>query len=535
MPVNLALAAALAVWATLRLRTYLHIYQQEEYDSKRFLLWWVQSLAVDRWASLGLLVLLPFGWLQPQAPALAAFFWLLWRARQEPNPTVTAKKPLVLTARATQIWYLSALVLLLPALPWLARPLTPATLAGLLVILQLPPVALAAANALLWPFRTLQNRVYTRQAKAVLARLNPSTVAITGSFGKTGTKYLLGHILASHAPTLATPGSVNTPLGITRVVREQLLPSHAYFIAEMGAYAVGSIARLCRLAPPRLACITAIGPAHYQRFKSLEAVAAAKFEIATAAHANGGPCILAVDAMPPNLWQPRVAANPQGYLLVTADPSYIRSESDILISNVDETPEGLRLTLTQGAQTTAIATRVHGAVQATNIACAFAMARHLGMAAPAIAAALASATGAPHRLQVQHTGGQTVIDDSYNANPAGFAAALAVLSRLAAAALPPRRRILVTPGMAELGRLHAQEHARLGALAAQNADIILALTPKRIPTFLAAARAAAPLPQVVPLPTLAAARAWIQANALPNDVILIENDLPDRYESRWAL
>lgn len=554
MLLSLALAGSTAWFATLRLRTYLHAFQQEEYDPPRLLQWWKEKRAFDRWVTLGILIAAPFGLLQPHAPALATFFWLIWRGRREPNPAQQGKKPLVLTNRATKIWLLSAL-LFLPFTLLLTTPTIKTTLLIALLI-QALPLFLIAANAALWPFQALQNRRYLKEAQAILTQLNPTIIGLTGSFGKTSTKYILNHILAGQAPTLATPGSVNTPLGIARVVREQLQPHQAYFLAEMGAYGPGSIARLCRLAPPKISCITALGPAHYERFKSLETVAAAKFEIATATHAQGGICVLSIDAMPDNLWRPYVHANPGGYRLVTARQELVRP-GDYYIEEATETPKGLALTISHNGTSNSFQTPIFGEAQIGNLATAFAIAVELGAKPATLAAAMASAQPAPHRLNVQQSGTQTIIDDSYNANPTGFLTALRTLSLIAGATTkskkPARRRVLVTPGMVELGAIHTEEHAKLGQLAAQNADVVLTVASSRIPSFVSAVKTAWNIQEkpstvagghqwqtttgnvLAELPTLAAARAWMQANGQPDDVVLIANDLPDRYEARWTL
>lgn len=88
--------------------------------------------------------------------------------------------------------------------------------------------------------------------------------------------------------------------------------------------------------------------------------------------------------------------------------------------------------------------------------------------------------------------------------------------------------------MVELGTAHDAEHAHLGRLAAQNADVILAINPTRIPTFIQAVKETHAT-DLHTLPSLAAAREWMQSNSLPDDVILIANDLPDRYEATWSL
>jgi UDP-N-acetylmuramoyl-tripeptide--D-alanyl-D-alanine ligase len=148
---------------------------------------------------------------------------------------------------------------------------------------------------------------------------------------------------------------------------------------------------------------------------------------------------------------------------------------------------------------------------------------------------MATVKPAPYRLNVQQSGTQTIIDDSYNANPTGFATALETLTLIAGADKKhPRRRILVTPGMVELGTAHDAEHTKLGTLAAHNADVILAIGPARIPTFITAVKETGG-PELHTFPSLATARVWMQAHGQPHDVVLIANDLPDRYESSWEL
>lgn len=534
MILSLAYTATTAYFTTLRLRTYLQPFQQEEYDGIRLLKWWQEKHAYDKLASLGLLIALPFGFWQPSAPILTAALWFIYRARQEPDPTRTGKKTLNLTPRARHIWYLAAvlaaaavaLIAVLPVAGMVKIFLT-------ILLLQSLPFALIKANLLLWPWQALQNRRYLREAHTILTRLAPTTVGITGSFGKTSTKYILNHLLASQAPTLATPGSVNTPLGIARIVREQLQAHHQYFLAEMGAYGPGSIARLCELAPPNIACITAVGQAHYERFKSLETVARAKFEIAEATLARGGICILNADAIPDALWQPRVARAPHSYRLITARKDFLRAD-DYYIEEQTQTAKGLTLTLRHKDKRTTFTAPIFGTVQGGNLAVAFALATELGLSPKTITAGMATVKPAPYRLNVQHAGTQTIIDDSYNANPQGFATALETLTLIAHQGKTPRRRILVTPGMVELGAAHDAEHARLGTLAAANADVILAIGPARIPTFIKSIRTAGSA-ELHTFPSLAKAREWMQSHGQPHDVILIANDLPDRYESRWTL
>ncbi len=527
---NLVLAAIFGTFAALRLRTYLHYFQQEEYDFRRFLSWWWAARAYDRWASVGLLVMLPFAAVQPAATGLMAGAWLLWRLRQEPDPTKVGKKPLVLTPRATQLWLLAgvacapvvaSLALLLPAEPLVGLL---ATVAGIQII----PLALNTANLLLKPWQAYSNKLYLREATALLARLNPTIISLSGAFGKTSTKYFLHAILQAHAPTLLSPGSTNTALGLARIVRERLQPHHQYFLAEMGAYKVGSIAKLCQLFPPDACATTAIGPAHLERFGSVAKVAEAEFEVVHATVARGGPVVLSIDCIPPELWQPLVAKYP-GIRLVSATKAYLR-DGDYYLKQAKATAHGLQLAIEHRGQLSAFGTPIHGATMAPNLATAFALATELGVPKATSVAALKAVQPAPHRLSVRQEGAITLIDDSYNSNPAGFATALETLALLGAG----QRKILITPGMVELGELHDAEHARLGQLAAKSADIVIAVAPQRIPSFVQAIQQAGHA-QLIQLPTFAAALKWLKTNTQAGDVVLLENDLPDRYEAQWLL
>jgi UDP-N-acetylmuramoyl-tripeptide--D-alanyl-D-alanine ligase len=405
-----------------------------------------------------------------------------------------------------------------------------ATIGGIQII----PLALNTANTLLWPLQHYQGRRYLQEATATLQRLNPTVVSISGAFGKTSTKYLLGQILSAHGPTLISPGSTNTPLGLAQIINAQLQPHHQYFLAEMGAYKIGSIANICTLYPPHACATTAIGAAHYERFKSLAAIAQAEFEVIDATLAHGGPAVLSIDCIPTNLWQPRVQAAPH-IKLVGSDQRHIR-KGDYWIKSSAQTAAGLTVQVVHQGKSTTLKCPLYGTTMAPNMATAFALATELGVPKTVSAAALASAQGAPHRLQRREEPGMTILDDSYNSNPAGFAAALEVLTLIGGAkpSKKARRKILITPGMVELGTLHAPEHARLGTLAAQHADVVMAVAPQRIPTFTAAVKAAGHT-ELVLLPTLSAAFAWLRTNGQADDIVLLENDLPDRYEAKWKL
>ncbi|HEU0215221.1 MAG TPA: UDP-N-acetylmuramoyl-tripeptide--D-alanyl-D-alanine ligase [Stellaceae bacterium] len=524
-----------ALFALRRLTTYLHLFQQEEYDNRRFLAWLVRDRAWDQKVSGALLVV---GAMQFLAPHYTVPDWAfgalagvvcLAIATFEADPRKSAKKKLVMTARARRIYGVALGLLAVVAL-------VTAAATGLLgwrlwlwiVPVQLVPLALVGGNQLLSPAETRTQQRYWDEAQAVLRRVDPMVIAITGSFGKTSVKHILGHVLETAAPTLITPGSVNTAMGIARVIRERLQPHHRYFVVEMGAYGPGSIRRLCALTPPKMGLVTAIGMAHYERFKSLETVAEAKFELAEAAAANGGKVIAPAEVL--DFATPRRFAETHADALLTvgAEP-----DAALVVDALRQDIDGIAVAVTWQGRRYELRAPLFGLQQGKNLALAFAAACTLGLAPEDVVASLRSLPQIAHRLEVKReASGATLIDDAYNSNPVGFAAALEVLDVLRR---PGGRRILVTPGMVELGAAHDDEHRRIGRLAASHVDVLVAVAPHRVAPLAQSFAEAAPQAEIVSCAGFAEAQAWMSRNITTSDVVLLENDLPDLLEQKLRL
>lgn len=520
---------AFAAFAARRLLSYLHIFQQEEYDGPRFVRWMARTGSVDRRVTIALVILgVAVLWqalgepttLYGRVAALAVF---ALAAALERDPRKTAKKKLVMTARAKRIHGLAlALAVVVGALSIVLLPLV-----AWIVAVQLVPLALVVVNAGLAPFERRVQKRYWREAHDKIGALRPIVVGVTGSYGKTSLKHILGHILQMAAPTLITPGSVNTPMGVARIVRENLGTQHRYFVVEMGAYGPGSIARLCDLAPPAFGVITAIGKAHYERYKSLDTVAETKFELARAVHGNGGKLVT---------WD-KTLAFPAGHAFADAHPADLvicgRDDGALVFKSVRTSADGVAAEVLWRGTPYTLSAPLYGAHHGENIALAFATACTLGLPPEDVQLALRSTPQIAHRLEVKpQADGSVLIDDAYNSNPEGFVAALETLDLLKK---PGGRRILVTPGMVELGAAHDEEHARIGTLAARHADLLLAVAPARIRPLVTAFVTAAPGAKTVLVSSFAAAQEWLRSNADGNDVILLENDLPDLFERRMSL
>jgi len=570
-----ALLVLLLMWFVFeRGLSLMMFFQQEEYDGPRFISWLKLKNGFDKSASLWLasgaamgiisqVMLVREGtWL------LGALGYLIWPflvlglirgGLKSRTVRQNSKKPLVITARVKRIiaTYFSFVIAAAMFLIFIAS-LAPKgdhfainidiesdswfdmfgfirlsydwqTVAGslaLIILVQALPFLLVAANKLLEPFEERVKNRFRDEAIEKFARLKPKTIAITGSFGKTSTKHILSHILGAAAPTLATPGSVNTDMGITRVIRESLSDEHQFFIVEMGAYGPGSIARLCKLTPPDVGLITALGAAHYERFKSLETVAQAKFELAEAVFKQNGVTVVNKDGMNPELLEERQKAVPSNYQIVGEGGA-------LSIRACEQTKDGLILTVKDGDEDQILQVPLFGKHQAGNILLAAACARAVGLPWAAIKGALASVPQIRYRLEVSQNMGQpTLINDAYNSNPVGFASALECLDVLVELG---GRRILLTPGMVELGSKHDEEHERLGMMAAKHCDIVLVVTPERIPTFMKGLEAAnTGSVTVMSFDKQEKAEDWAKRNWEAGDAVLFENNLPDLYEAEFS-
>jgi len=522
------LAIAFGYFAWHRILTYLHIFQQDDYDSSRFLDWVIKRRAFDRKASLCIIVLAFPALLMPNdfaplfemiaALAVAVIAW------SEPDPRVVGKKKLAMTARASRIAWVAFGSLLALALTaaWVQ-----AALPFWVILTQGVPLSLAFANWALDPWESDIQKKFAIEAREKIAQLKPFTIGITGSFGKTSTKHILAHILSQFAPTLATPGSINTPMGIARVVRETLAPHHKYFICEMGAYGPGSISRLCELAPPDAAVLVTVGHAHYERFKTLDTVAQTKCELAEAAAANGGWSVMGSDVEQFDHIRNFINANRPNVLLVGP-----RDQDDARIIDAGQNQEGIFADVKWKGQTYTLKAPLFGLQHISNMALAFITCCRMGLDPALVVEALRTTPQIRHRLEVIYqTSGAIVIDDAYNSNPAGFKAALEVLTLLGR----NRRRILISPGMIEMGDAHAVEHTKIGTFAAANTDVFLPVSPRRISDMVNAFKVAAPQKLIVPCATFAEAQKWLGDNMAYNDIVLLENDLPDLYERKIVL
>ena len=362
--------------------------------------------------------------------------------------------------------------------------------------------------------RTIQPFVASAQRK--LESVNPKRVAITGSYGKTSTKYYVEQICSCAFPTLASPLSYNNRAGLARTINENLLPGTEVFIAEMGTYMPGEIEALTAWIKPDIAAITAIGPVHLERFGSEERILQAKSEICVDV-----PCIvLNVDDTRLETLANQLERESKKIWRVSGT-DFSRS-----VAVLDDA-EGNSVVYYNQKRIGSAKTRVAN----SNLAVAVAISLELGVAEDVIAGALETLAAPPNRINVlTNANDVVVIDDTYNSNPRGarFALDLAVKKSQTGS-----RLVVVTPGMVELGERQFEENRLLGKTIGECATdlVIVGLTNQRA---LKRGALGASLPnqakiRIIEFRTREKATAWINSKLIGGDIVLYENDLPDHF------
>jgi UDP-N-acetylmuramoyl-tripeptide--D-alanyl-D-alanine ligase len=394
----------------------------------------------------------------------------------------------------------------------------PAVAAAVAVVV---PLLVDLGCAITGPFERAAATRHVRRAEQRLRRVAPTVVAITGSYGKTGTKGYVAHLLAGSKTVVASPASYNNRAGLARAVNENLADGTDVFVAEMGTYGPGEIADLCSWLLPDIAVITAIGPVHLERFGSEDRIAAAKSEILEGA----GVAVLNVD-------DPRLAA-----LATEAEEKgrrvrRVSAPADAEV-RVSEEADGLVLFI-DGVERA----RAPLGARPGNAACAVAVALEAGVGVEEIGRRFPFLPTAPHRLEPgRGADGPLVLDDTYNANPAGARVALRALETMAP---PAGRRVVVTPGMVELGARQVEENTAFARAVAAVADDLVVVGRTNRRALLRGAqeghgswekghgsREKALSVEVVDRRPDAVA--WVRRHLGPHDIVLYENDLPDHY------
>ncbi len=534
-----AAASAWAVWLGRAGLVVARMYQIEEYEAPRLFAWGHQP----RWlfhrtvlvgtllaASIGAIVIATTAQdqLAPGAGLLGGAVVLnaLWR-------WIPPKKELVYTPRMRRILSAAAglgllVAVLLGVAIWLAAPIIGLAVASLALLLsaELTMVLVVGGNLLMTPVEASIRQKFVRQAQARIRQYGPRVISVAGSYGKTSTKHITAQLLAPQINTFPTPKSFNTLMGITRTINEYLEPAHKLFVVEMDAYGPGEIADMAALVEPELAVITSIGPQHLERFGTIANIRAAMYELVAALPANGPVVVYAGEAESAQLADQAARDGRTVVRYGFADEP--GAPFDVTASAVQIDSSATHFTWAWPARglERRVSIPLLGKHNILNTAAGLAVTVLLGFDLDRAIAAAAQLEPVPHRLQrLPSAGGVLVIDDSYNANPVGVHNGLEVLQQIEG-----RQKILVTPGMVELGSVQDVENQRFGEHAAAVCQHVILVGKRQTQPIYAGLQAKQfPASAVHVVETLAEVTALLGQISGPGDVVLFANDLPDTY------
>lgn len=516
-----------AVGGVFSLQRQLQMFQQNSYFPSRYYKWLKTTPSVKLAYSAMFLVITASLTIVEATKYLPfiAIVGLIFRVINHKRNVKNSIKKLVYTARVKRL-IISATVLyaLLIALSIfnVSTIFSSVFKTTLLLLVHFSALLVFVCNYINKPIEKSINNYYINDAKKILAQhKNLTIIGVTGSYGKTSVKFILNRILNENFNSTTTPESFNTPMGIVRTIRERMKPQTEIFVAEMGAKNQGDIKELCELCDPSLGIITAVGPQHLETFGSIENVAKTKFELAdnVLKHSNG-KIYVNFDSMPS---QEYAKNNLDEHKVVSFGTS---STYDCYAENISYTPQGTAFKVVYKDWCFPVACKLLGKHSVTNLLGAIAISLDLGVSEKQIRFAVASLKPTEHRLEIKpFLNGSVLIDDAYNSNPEGCMEAVKVLG-----SFDGFKKILVTPGLVELGDKEYDYNYALGEEATKHCDYIILVGVKRaVPMHDAISKTSFDSARVLVVESFKNAMEHLQNLTDKNTVVLFENDLPDNY------
>lgn len=497
---------------------HIQMYQQNSYFISRYCAWGKEAIGFKTYISLFFAALLTaLFFINDIAFLVAATLVSAIKILKSFYDRKTSIKKLVFTKRIKRlITAYAVFIAIIAVLMFVFHGIDTAIyLLGIfsIAVSMMPTVIFIPVAALMSIIEKAIAKHYENDAKKILACMpNLKVIGVTGSFGKTSVKFILKQMLQEKYNVCATPESFNTPLGLIRTVRENLLPSDEIFIAEMGAKNIGDIKQLCELVKPTMGIITAVGPQHLESFKTLENVVNTKFELDDYCHNTYV-----------NTDSPAAAERAK----ISGCHTYgTRGVEETYAENVVYGDSGVSFDIVHHGLRFTVVSKLLGSHNIANIVGAAALALELGVTPSQIKFAVGRLEAPAHRLEKKaFINGAILIDDSYNSNPVGSAFACDVIK-----GFDNKKRIIVTPGLVELGEKEYEYNKELGKKAAESCDILILVGEKRSVPLLDGAKESDVQPtDTLVVKSFADAMEKLRLVCDNDTVVLFLNDLPDNY------
>lgn len=461
-------------------RNIVYMLQSSEYNAGEYVAWFWRAHNLNMVAMRKQLVM------TKKAKLLVMLAWLIAAVE------LLAIASLVVLALSNPWWWISVIIGLLVAPPLLAHLLVVPLWLGY-VLAQKP-----------------RERKIIARATAAVAKHKGFKIGIAGSYGKTTFKEMLATILGEAKKVAATPGNMNTPLGISRFVN-RLSGDEDILIFEMGEYYPGDIAQLCQMVRPELGVITGINEAHLSKFKTLDRTVATIYELADF-----------LGARP-------VYKNGENKLVKQTSPDdpllySINGVNGWKVSDVTSDIDGVRFAAKNGKTTITAHSALLGLQNIGPLVACIDIATTLGLTSEQIQAGIAKTKAFEHRMEPKLLGGAWIIDDTYNGNSDGVYAGIAWLKTV-----PAKRRVYVTPGLVEQGAKTQEVHERIGEQLAGVADVVVLMQNSVTPFVKAGLEKAGFTGKIQMVQDPLAFYSNMEHVVAAGDVVLMQNDWTDNY------
>ena len=379
------------------------------------------------------------------------------------------KIPLKITSRIKRLFFTIILIIslvLVLTIKATSHNMTVIFLIILSLILGFIYFTVYIANIIDMPLNRLEYLYYFNKAKKRLNERNDLiTIGITGSYGKTSSKNILNEILSSKYITRPTPKNYNTPYGIMMTINNNLDKFDDILITEMGAYTTGDIKKICDFVHPKYGILTIIGDAHLETFGTKENIVKTKFELIESLPSDG----LAILNMDDKYQTSYNIKNKVRVKWISIG----NNNADVYATNIKCNNHGMSFDCHYNGEKVSLKTRILGSHNVYNILASIALALELGISKEDIKSSVLSLKSTEHRLELKKMGNFYMLDDAYNSNPVGASSALDVLNNMNGT------KVIVTPGMIELGKVEKEKNYELGKKISEVCDYCILIGEKR--------------------------------------------------------
>ena len=510
----------------LKSRRSIHMMQQNYYDESNRYLLWITNNEKKVFLSPDICFALMFLCLNVDQRISMIIFTFLSLAILYKYTTIKeqVKKPLVVTARVKRMFITEAILYALIIGSWLIywQETKVTTIYIYLAILTyLNYFIMLVVNKINIPVEKCVYLKFKRQAQNKLKSMNLPVIGITGSYGKTSSKNILNDILNVKFNSFATPKNFNTPYGLIRSINQYLDKFNDIFIAEMGAFKIGEIKTTCKLVKPKYGILTTIGEAHLESFGSRENIQQGKFELIESLPSDGIGVLNGDDE-----WQRSYKLKNNCKILWTGIDN---KDVDIWATNIKLSSNGTNFdcVFKGDKKQYPFHTKLLGRHNVYNILAAMILGKELGMNIEELQRGVASVQTIEHRLELKKSGHLNIIDDAYNSNPVGSKMALDVLNMMKGT------KIVVTPGMIELGDQQYDANYNFGKYISEVADYTILVGEKQTkPIYDGLIKNKYNKKKIYVLNDVKEAFPLMNRLAGKETYVLLENDLPDLFNER---